>query len=95
MRRIVDRATDFVPAVERVFGVRPRVLDGSRSLLVGEIKLSLEAGERELWLIRTRGPLEHRIGMVEVKGEIEQALREAQAMLERHGDRRGRRRQVA
>ncbi len=95
MKRIVDRATDFVPAVERVFGVRPRVLDGSRSLRVGEIKLSLEAGERELWLIRRRGPLEHRIGMVEVKAEIETALREAKEMLERLGEDGAWRRHVA
>ena len=31
MKTIVDRAADFVLAVERVFGVRPRVLDGSRA----------------------------------------------------------------
>jgi hypothetical protein len=95
VKRIVDPATDFVPAVERVFGVRPRVLDGSRSLLVGEIKLSLEAGERELWLIRTRGPLERRLAMVEVKSEIEQALREARRKLEEHGGERAWRRRVA
>jgi hypothetical protein len=86
VRRIVDRATDFVPAVERVFGVRPRVLDGAHSLLVGPIKLSLEAGERELWLIRTHGPLEHRVGMVEVGSEIEAALREAKRTLEELGE---------
>jgi hypothetical protein len=95
VRRIVDRATELVPAVERVFGVRPRVLDGSRSLLIGEIKLSLEVGERELWLIRMRGPLERRIGMVEVKSEIEQALREARRMLEERGEGRAWRRHVA
>ncbi len=95
MRRIVDPATDFVPAVEHVFGVRPRVLDGSRSLLVGEIKLALEAGERELWLIRTQGPLERRIAMVEVKSEIEQALREARRTLEERGERGAWRRHVA
>jgi hypothetical protein len=81
MRRFVDRAADFVPAVERVFGVRPRVLDGSRSVLVGEFKLSLEAGESELWLIEVHGPLEHRVAMFEVRGDIEYALLEAKEAL--------------
>ena len=52
MKSIVDPAAEFVPAVERVFGVQPRVLDGSRAVLVGDVKLTLEAGERELWLVR-------------------------------------------
>jgi hypothetical protein len=78
MRRIVDTAAEFVPATERVFGVRPRVLDGSRAVLVGDLKLSLEAGERELWLIRMHSlALEERVAMVEVRGSIEAALREA------------------
>jgi hypothetical protein len=77
MRQFPDRAADFVPAVERVFGVRPRVLDGARAVLVGDLKLSLEEGERELWLIETAGPLEHRLGMVELEDDIETALREA------------------
>ena len=81
MKSIVDRAADFVPAVERVFGTQPRVLDGSRAVLVGDLKLQLEAGERELWLIQTTGPLEHRLGMVEVKEDIERALREAKEKL--------------
>ncbi|MGZ4384595.1 MAG: hypothetical protein ACXVZP_04380 [Gaiellaceae bacterium] len=93
MKRIVDRATDFVPAVERVFGISPRILDGSRSLLVGDVKLALEAGERELWLIEMHGPLEHRLGMVEVKSGIEEALREAERLLEDR--RRAARRRVA
>jgi hypothetical protein len=75
--RFEDPAADFVPAVQRVFGAEPRVLDGSRAVLVGEVKLQLEAGERELWLIETKGVLEHRIGMVEVREDIEAALREA------------------
>jgi hypothetical protein len=82
MRSFVDPAADFVPAVERVFGVRPRVLDGSRAVQVGDLKLSLEAGERELWLIEMHGPLEHRLGMVEVRGGIEAALREAKEALD-------------
>jgi hypothetical protein len=81
MKRIEDPAAEFVPAVERVFGSRPRVLDGSRAVLVGEVKLSLEAGERELWLIETYGALEHRLAMVEVKSGIEAALHEAREVL--------------
>jgi hypothetical protein len=78
VRRIVDTAAEFVPATERVFGVPPRVLDGSRAVLVGDLKLSLEAGERELWLVRMHSPaLEEWVAMVEVRGSIEQALREA------------------
>jgi hypothetical protein len=46
--RFEDPAAEFVPVVERVFGVKPRVLDGSRAVLVGDVKLTLEAGEREL-----------------------------------------------
>ena len=81
MRRIVDCAADFVPAAARVFGAEPRVLDGSRAVLVGKMKLQLEAGERELWLIETKGVLEHRVGMVEVHDDIEAALREAKERL--------------
>ena len=81
MRMFADNAADFVPAVERVFGVRPRVLDGSRAVLVGDVKLQLEAGERELWLIETHGPLEHRLAMVEVRSDIEAALHEAKEVL--------------
>jgi hypothetical protein len=81
--RFEDPAADFVPAVERVFGVEPRVLDGSRAVLVGDVKMALEAGERELWLIETHGVLERRLGMVEVREDIEAALREAREQL--HG----------
>ena len=80
--RFEDPAADFVPAAERVFGTRPRVLDGSRALLIGEVKLQLEAGERELWLIERTGVLEHRLGVVEVRGDIEAALREAKERLD-------------
>jgi hypothetical protein len=79
--RFEDPAADFVPAVQRVFGAEPRVLDGSRAVLVGDVKLQLEAGERELWLIETMGPLEHRVGMVEVDLDIEAAVREAKEKL--------------
>ena len=57
-KTIVDRAADFVLAVERVFGVRPRLLDGSRAVLIGDVKLSLEAREKELCVIRMHGALE-------------------------------------
>ncbi|HEY2072119.1 MAG TPA: hypothetical protein VGG88_00950 [Gaiellaceae bacterium] len=80
--RFEDPAAEFVPAVERVFGAQPRVLDGSRAVLVGDVKLQLEAGERELWLIETHGPLEHRVAMVEVHEDIEAAVREARERLD-------------
>ena len=79
--RFEDPAAEFVPAVERVFGVAPRVLDGSRAVLVGDVKIALEAGERELWLIETHGVLERRLAMVEVRDDIEDALREAREKL--------------
>jgi hypothetical protein len=77
-----DPAAEFVLAVERVFGEHPRVLDGSRAVLVGDVKLQLEAGERELWLIETHGPLEHRVAMVRVRDDIATALREAKEKLD-------------
>jgi len=80
--RFEDPAADFIPAVERVFGAPPRILDGSRAVLVGDLKLQLEAGERELWLIETTGVLENRIGMVEVDLDIEAAVREAKERLD-------------
>jgi hypothetical protein len=82
VRRFSDSAADFVPAVERVFGERPRILDGSRAVQLGDLKLQLEAGERELWLIERHGPLEHRLAMVRVLGSIEDALREAKAVVD-------------
>lgn len=83
-KRFEDPAADFVPAVERGFGVTPRVLDGSRSVLVGDIKLSLEPGERELWLVRVLPPaLEDWVTMVEIEGDIERALREAKELMPR------------
>jgi hypothetical protein len=82
--RFEDPAADFIPAVQRVFGAEPRVLDGSRAVLVGDVKLQLEAGERELWLIERKGVLEHRLGMVEVDLDIEAAVREAKEKLDEH-----------
>ena len=81
MKRFADSAADFVPAVERVFGERPRVLDGSRAVQLGDLKLQLEAGERELWLIERNGALEQRLGYVLVRGSIEDALRAAKERL--------------
>jgi hypothetical protein len=82
--RFEDPAADFVPAVERVFGVAPRVLDGSRAVLVGDLKLTLEAGERELWLVRVLPPaLEDWVAMVEVHDDIEDAVREAKELANR------------
>ena len=81
MKRIEDAAADFVTAAERVFEREPRVLDGSRAILIGDLKLSLEAGERELWLIRMHSlALEERLAMVEVRGSIEEALAEAKEL---------------
>jgi hypothetical protein len=57
------------------------VLDGSRAVQVGDVKLQLEAGERELWLIETYGPLEQRLAMVQVRDDVEDALREAKEKL--------------
>ena len=82
--RFEDPAADFIPAVQRVFGTEPRVLDGSRAVLVGDVKLQLEAGERELWLIERTGVLEHRLGVVEVDLDIEAAVREAEEKLDEH-----------
>jgi len=81
--RFEDPAAEFVPAVERVFGTPPRVLDGSRAVQLGDLKLRLEAGERELWLIELHGALEHRVGMVEVHDDVESALREAKELIAR------------
>jgi len=78
-----DPAADFVPTVERVFGVMPRVLDGSRAVCVGDVKLSLEAGERKLWLVRVLPPaLEEWITMIGIEGDIEAAVRAAKEKLD-------------
>ena len=95
MRRIVDPATAFVPAAEHVFGRSAEIVDEGRAVLFRDrdeaVKLSLEAGERELWVSRIRlvdGELprvfayspehEERIGEITIESSIEDALREAQ-----------------
>jgi hypothetical protein len=83
MKQIVDRAADFVLAVERVFGVRPRLLDGSRAVLIDDVKLSLEAREKELCVIRMHGALEEWLAVFEVRGDIEVPLLKAKEFLER------------
>jgi hypothetical protein len=45
------------------------------------VKLQLEAGERELWLIERYGVLEHRVAMVPVGDDVEEALREAKELI--------------
>jgi hypothetical protein len=81
--KITDPAAEFVLAVERVFGTRPRVLDGSRAVLIGDVKLSLEAGERELWLVRMHAlALEDWIAKVDVEGDIEAAVRKAKQVID-------------
>jgi hypothetical protein len=98
MKRIVDGATEFVPTCERLFGRQPEIVDEGRAVLLrdGEeaIKLSLELGERELWVSRIRleaGELppifayapthERRIREIEIDGSIEAALLEAKEAL--------------
>jgi len=52
-------------------------------VLIGDIKLSLEAGERELWLVRVLPPaLEDWVAMVEVGDDIEHALLKAKALID-------------
>ena len=83
MRTIRDPAADFVPACERVFGRRVRVVDAGRAVLVGDAKLRLDSGERELWVVRVHGlALEDWVAGVEVKGDIERAVRQAKELLE-------------
>jgi hypothetical protein len=98
MRRIVDPATRFVPACATIFGRRPEIVDGGRAVLLRDgdeaVKLSLEAGERELWVSVIRlvdgapPPLfayspahERLIREIEITGSIEDALREAREAL--------------
>jgi hypothetical protein len=70
-----------VLAVERVFGKRVRLLDGSRAVQMGDMRLSLEAGERELCVIRMHGVLEEYLAIFEVRGDIEVPLLQAKEFL--------------
>jgi hypothetical protein len=98
VKRIVEPATTFVPTAERVFGRALEVVDGGRAVLFREgesaVKLSLEAGERELWVSVVRlveGQLppvfayapthERRVRAIEIDGSIEAALHQAKAAL--------------
>jgi hypothetical protein len=99
VRRIVDPATTFVPAAERVFGQPVEVVDNGRAVLIRDreeaVKLSLEAGERELWVSVIRlvagdpppvfayAPThERRVREIEIVGSIEAALWEAREALD-------------
>ena len=94
MKTIVDPSATFVPTAARVFERIPEVVDHGRAVLFrdGEeaLKLSLEAGERELWVSKIRleaGDLprifayapthEQRLAEIEISGSIETAIREA------------------
>lgn len=82
MKVIRDPAADFVPACERVFGRPVRVVDAGRAVQIDDVKLRLDAGERELWVVRVHGiGLEDWVAGVEVKGDIERAVREAKELL--------------
>ena len=81
MKVFSDTAAEFVLAVERVFGEHPRVLDGSRAVQIDDVRLSLEAGERELCLIRMHGLLEEYLAIFEVRGDIEVPLLRAKEYL--------------
>jgi hypothetical protein len=98
MRRIVDPATRFVLTAERVFGRPVEVVDDGRAVLIRDrdeaVKLSLEAGERELWVsvirlvagepppVFTYAPTyERRVREIEIDGSIETALCEAREAL--------------
>jgi hypothetical protein len=85
VKTIRDPAADFVPACERVFGRPVRVVDAGRAVLVGEeAKLRLDAGERELWVVRVHGlGLEDWVAGVQVENDIERAVREAKELLDR------------
>jgi hypothetical protein len=98
VKRIVDPATTFVPTAERVFGRPVEVVDDGRAVLLRShdeaVKLSLEAGERELWVSVIRlvdgaqppvfayAPThERRVRAIEIDGSIEAALHAAKEAL--------------
>jgi hypothetical protein len=86
VRTFADPSADVVPAVQRVSGVAARILDRSRAVPLGEVKLTLDHREWELWIARVSGlGLEGRATSVEVSGDIERAVREAKARLDGRG----------
>ena len=83
MKTIHDPAADFVPACERIFGRPVRVVDAGRAVLIDDVKLRLDAGERELWIVRMHGlGLEDWVAGVEVRRDIEGAVRRAKELLD-------------
>jgi hypothetical protein len=48
---------------------------------IGDVRLSLEAGERELCLIRMHGALAEYLAIFEVRGDIEVPLLQAKEFL--------------
>jgi hypothetical protein len=82
VRTIVDPAAELVPTVRRVFGRMPRVVDAGRAVLLDGVKLRLDAGERELWIVEVTGTgLERWIDRIEVRGDLERAVQAAKERL--------------
>jgi hypothetical protein len=82
VRTIVDPAAELVPTVRRVFGCMPRVVDAGRAVLLDGVKLRLDAGERELWIVEVTGTgLERWIDRIEVRGDLERAVQAAKERL--------------
>ena len=52
-----------------------------RAVQIDDVRLSLEAGERELCLIRMHGVLEDYVAVFEVRGDIEVPLLQAKEFL--------------
>ncbi len=52
-------------------------------MLIDDVKFRLDAGERELWIVRVHGlGLEDWVAHVDVRGDIEAAVRKAKELLE-------------
>ena len=83
MKVIRDPAAEFVPACRRVFERPVRVVDAGLAVQIDDVKLRLDSGERELWVVRVHGlGLEDWIAGVEVRGDIERAVRDAKELLD-------------
>ena len=74
MKRFTDSAADFVPAVERVFGERPRVLDGSRAVQLGDHNYPWFQRDKNWDTLRSDATFENL--MREVEGYWKQYVRE-------------------